>query len=623
LAARFRVRSTPFLLFLDGDGAEIDWIAGYAPPPEALRRKILRILSGRDTAKSLTDRLAKEPRSSEALIRLGMKYQERQNRPKALELFDVAAALDPKRTIFMTTDAGDRVSCREMAEFQRARSYVATWGSMQPQRLEAFVASHPNSPLARQAYLEVSRFSRLDDEEGRDLCREMMAKFPRDPEVFARVTEKIKESSLQGEQAATLDPATAMADRILRTQEEVSPAKAAEFLAFLEFAKNHPELAEDAYGPEFMVSQTKSWAESLLTYAEFWLSRGRNSEDADAAILKALSISPNETNIPRTAARLYLLAPARPEKALDVYGPRILSGLADNARALFDYFSFWKRNGLNKDSALAALDAALKLKPESVDFRISAASLFLDAGDEAGALAVFGPDFAAKAADSPSALFEYGGFWISKDVNRESAVSALIRAAKAGPRKWVDLWGAAQQLHKIGRMDAASEIFGDAILPQIAEDARALSIYAGFWISAKTNLDSALRALDTAARLKTIMPSERLYLIWPYKQLGRLDRAEALFGPEYLRTIPKDAEALIQFSEFWRNSNKNLNLALEAAQTACLVSKKDHHAWVALAEALIALGRWDEAMTAADTALKLARYKQDREECEAIRKRIE
>ena len=87
LYKKFYIRSTPFLLFLGPGGKEVDWIAGYTPPPEKLQARMLRILKGIDTLPSLAMTQSQDPGDPEPFIKLGIKYQERQYREKALECF--------------------------------------------------------------------------------------------------------------------------------------------------------------------------------------------------------------------------------------------------------------------------------------------------------------------------------------------------------------------------------------------------------------------------------------------------------------------------------------------------------------------------------------------------------
>ena len=155
--ARFNIQSTPFLLFLNPDGTALDWIAGYKGGPEAFHRSILDLLAGKETVASLEALTAREPANPEPVIKLAGKYQKRNDRDKALELSLKARDLSAKSGRTMRLENGATVSCSEMAEYQYARTFMVTFGLMNHQPLRKFIDSHPESPLAREAYLDLGR----------------------------------------------------------------------------------------------------------------------------------------------------------------------------------------------------------------------------------------------------------------------------------------------------------------------------------------------------------------------------------------------------------------------------------------------------------------------------------
>jgi len=622
LFKKFDVRSTPFILFLNADGSELDWIAGYMPPPEKWHRWILAVLSGADTVQSLSRRRIEEPKNPEILIKLGLKYQARQQREKALTLFKEAASLDPSGKIMLRQDNGEEVSCREMADFQYARTYLVTFGAIEQNHLEKFIRDYPASRLARNALLDLTRGTQLDDEEGAATFIDLMAKFPHDPEVLERYVSQILRYQDRKEAKETLDRGLELAERTVDVLNENDLSRAASSLAQLHLLKEDAAKAEQAFGREFMASQIKSWADALMSYAEFWEIKNRNLEDAEAAVRLALSLRPEDAQIRRAAARIYFYAPAKPEKALEIYGPEFAKSLESNPAGLYEYFNFWLSRKMNEESAMNALETLLRLRPESVHFRSSAATALLKAGYRDRALAVFGPEFIARHPNDHSVLYDYGFFWIGRNENLESAVPALEKAAIESPRKWTDQQRVATALDKLNKPESVLFVFGPAYLPYIKDEAFALSLYAQFWWLKKTNLNNALEALDMASRLPSLIPLDRLSIASGYLRAGRQDRADEVFGPAYVKTIAGNAAALRTYALFWKDTSKNRLSALEAVRSACELEKNDSRNWTTLAELLLVHGKPAEAMAAIDKAASLTKSRDLLERCERIKKQI-
>jgi hypothetical protein len=96
-------------------------------------------VEGKDTAAALEGLHAREPGNPEPLLKLAGKYQERQDREKALALSQKALALDPKGTRMMRRENGEVVSFKEMAEYQYARTFMVTFGLMDHKHLRNFI----------------------------------------------------------------------------------------------------------------------------------------------------------------------------------------------------------------------------------------------------------------------------------------------------------------------------------------------------------------------------------------------------------------------------------------------------------------------------------------------------
>jgi tetratricopeptide (TPR) repeat protein len=607
---------------LGPDGKEIDWIAGYTPPPEKFQAQILCIIQGIDTLPSLEIAQIQDPKNPEPLIKLGLKYQKRHHREKALECFKEAALLDPEGKKTMRRDTGEIVSCKEMADFQYAKTHVVTFGLIDIDKVKAYIKNYSSGQLLKEAYLEISRFQSLDQEEGQDFFNEFISKFPDDPDVLNAYIEEVHQIRQSLEDNPAYDKGVEFAERIIEVYPELTRFQATNSYAQFLIDNDDTEAAETVFGEDFLASQVQSWAENLLTYAEFWLNKKQNKEEAEKAITRVLSLAPDNPEVLRRAANAYHNQLGSPDKALHVFGPSIIPKISANPRALYDYFKFWITLKTNEVSAENALEMLWTLKPETVYFRIGAASVFRSAGKMARALAVFGPDFAAEHHDDMSALYYYGIYWVRLNLNLESAVPALVKALSLSPSTWINQRGAAQALAKINKPEEALQVFGPEYLPYIKNDAGALSRYADYWIKENKNKESTIEALEMAIRIEELIPFDRHSLAFTCVRAGLLERVEEFYGPEYLSEIYNDPQALNYYASFWGYQEKNMSSALEAAELACKLDKDNPRIWTTRARILMTLGRNEHALMALDKAISLEKYKEDKERHEPMRKQI-
>jgi tetratricopeptide (TPR) repeat protein len=572
------------------------------------------VVEGRDTVRDLRGRLRTEPKSPEIRIKLGLKFQERRSRDEALALFREAASLDPRGTILTRTEEGASVSCRDMAEFQTARTFVVPSGAtIEPERIRDFIKSHPATPLLRQAYLEAARFMDLSDAAERAFFAGMLDRYPHDPDLLARLGQEL--NRLGERQAANpfFDRAIDYAARTAEALRAAAPAQAARTLAEMISVKGDWEKAESAFGPGFVSTQRRAWARSLLDYADFWMLRKKNMDDALAAVRLALSLRPDDAGIRQSAARIFLFDPPRSEEALAAYGPAWLAAEGHTPREIYDYFSFWMPLKANRESALSALDALLLQAPDDLNFRLSAASVLWKCGEEARAQDAFGPAYAASQSDRPAHLFEYGQFWIPRGANLDTAVPALVKAASVPLLPWMNKWRAAEMLNRAGRGAEAEKVFGPDCLEGFAGDGSALMQYAQYWADRKTSSETVLRALDMIAQLPRLEWYDRNRAAWVALKMGRNDKAEAFYGTVYLATIRSDAPKLVDYAGFWFLQRKNLASALEAAQTAVRIAPGRAEAWAVLADLLQNDGKSEDALQAIQKAVNLAKSEDERD----------
>jgi hypothetical protein len=512
-----------------------------------------------------------------------------------------------------------------MADYQYARTHVVTFGLIEYRRLEAFIKKYPSSRLVRDAYLDMMTVY-FTDADGASVYGRIEEAFPHDLKIANRLAGQAKSYS-QYNQKDKKDPnierSLRMSENALREAGAVSLSETAQNVAQLQILGGNPDKAEQAFGRDYRSEQVKAWAEASIGYAEFWLGRKRNMEDGEAAISLALGLGPEDPGLRRRAAALYLWPLTKPDKALGIYGPEFLKSVQASPRDLFSYFSFWISNKTNEESAFAALEEVLKLNPESVFYRESAASVLSKAGYTDRALAIFGPEFIAGRPDDMNALYEYGAFWIQRNANLENAVPALVKSLRTIPKSYMNQYSIAQMLLRISKPDETLAVYGPDYMAGIRDEPSALATYARFWLNeAKNNRESALEALDLAARAKNLEAWDRMTIARLFLDSGQPSRAEDVYGAGFLKTIQSDAEALIRYSSFWKSINRNLFSALEAARRASQIAPDNGRAWGTLAEAYVADGNLKDASAAIDKACGLSKDQETLEKYESLRKQI-
>lgn len=100
----------------------------------------------------------------------------------------------------------------------------------------------------------------------------------------------------------------------------------------------------------------------------------------------------------------------------------------------------------------------------------------------------------------------------------------------------------------------------------------------------------------------------------------RMDRALAVYGPEYIQKNMDKGPALTSYAAFWSRLNKNLESALEAAKKTAELTPDAAGNWATLGQIYLKLNRHDEAIKATEKAVEKARSEQQKE---IYRKQIE
>ncbi len=624
LVRQYGVRSTPFILILNADGTIRDWLAGYTPPAPAFVAKLKDAVEGRDTVEALQKRLRAEPQNPEVRIWLGRKYQSRTDLDRALALFREAAGLDPRGSIMTRRDSGTPVSCRDLAEFEMARSYGGGSGLFQPSKVEEFIRAHPNSPFLPDARALANQYSRPGNPSERRQFAAAIDGAPIDPRYLTILGRDLSRLADPGGANEIVEAGLAYARRTSDWMQSASPESLAALQAGLLALKNDVAGAEAVYGRDYLGDRVHAWAMSLLDYADFWRRQAKNEEKAMSAVRLALTLSPDDASVRQTAARVCLISPPHAEEAEATFGPAWLKASDRSPEELYAYANFWLGFKTNRDSALAALESLLAKASEDFFYLRSAVALLWQAGETAKVEAVFGPAFAAAHADRLGWLYEYGTFWLARGLHVEEAASALVKSASDPVQSWRTKWSAAELLQRTGRKAEAEKVFGADAMPALAGDRMGLSVFISFWTqptSAPTWLPAALEVFEKVPDLSW---TDRWQTASAYLKLGRKDKAESIYGSAYLAGLKDAPEEMAQYAWFWYYRKQNLLSAMEAARAAVGLDPASASAWAVHANLLQMDGKLDEALKAIGKAVALtedaeekARYEQRRAEISA------
>lgn len=149
--------------------------------------------------------------------------------------------------------------------------------------------------------------------------------------------------------------------------------------------------------------------------------------------IKFLNRANPAVRISKALADFYL-AKGDAEEADRAYGKDFIKNRATMlAYDMVDYANYWAGKGSNLDAAVAAVETAMKLNPESTYFVQQAAGVYIKAGREAKALEMFGPAFAKAHGADAAALESYVVFWGTQGKNLDDALAAGRRLVEIKP----------------------------------------------------------------------------------------------------------------------------------------------------------------------------------------------
>ena len=107
-----------------------------------------------------------------------------------------------------------------------------------------------------------------------------------------------------------------------------------------------------------------------------------------------------------------------------------------------------------------------------------------------------------------------------------------------------------------------------------------------------------------------------------YADAGQLDKALAVYGPEYMKKNMDNFAVLGRYAQFWSGQGQNLESALAAAKKATELSKDNYSFWNTMSDILLKQKKYDDALKAAEKALEIAPALPPQIK-ESIKKRIE
>jgi tetratricopeptide (TPR) repeat protein len=348
-------------MLLDGDGAEVDWVVGYGPPPEKFEDMLGQMVAGNETFKSLSAAYAKNPKDVATVFKLARKWSDRYDEAKAAEKYKEVLALDPLGQAGTYTQEYSKITApyTEFAEFSIA---TANLNGQKPDMapVKAFIVKYAKSKLVKQAYGRMSYYYgyQASKDEAAKFFEEYTGKYPNDPMVlFSWLSRIVRDKE-------PIDKGIQLAEKIEEMTDFNPSASINNLLAQIYNLKGDKAKVEELYGKSFMDNELSSMGYSLVAYANYWLGQNANQDSAVAMAETALKLDPENSYFLQQAANAYIKT-GKEEKALAVFGPAYARKNASDGTALYSYAGFWSRQGKNLDDALAAAKKAVEMMPQT------------------------------------------------------------------------------------------------------------------------------------------------------------------------------------------------------------------------------------------------------------------
>jgi len=141
-AKKYKVNAYPTVLFLDGDGNEIDRILGYLPKKDFFEM-MTDFNKGINTFAYLKNKLEKDPENLDANLKIADKYIALGGNAEAKKHLDKVVQVDPQNTLGKTDDAKFRLAS------------LADKDHIIPE-LDAFIKEYSSSENLKDAYISIA-----------------------------------------------------------------------------------------------------------------------------------------------------------------------------------------------------------------------------------------------------------------------------------------------------------------------------------------------------------------------------------------------------------------------------------------------------------------------------------
>jgi thioredoxin-related protein len=169
---KYDVQGYPTILFLDGDGNEVDRIYGYYPAAQ-FKEMMVDYSQKKNTTSDLKARLEKDPNDIEANYRYADKLIGKNDIAGAKSNYELVIQLDPENKSGRADDANYM-----LAELSDKETIIAN--------LEKFISENPDSDMLKDAYISVGdkyNTVKSDVPTAEKWYNEALAKYPNDDQV--------------------------------------------------------------------------------------------------------------------------------------------------------------------------------------------------------------------------------------------------------------------------------------------------------------------------------------------------------------------------------------------------------------------------------------------------------
>ena len=305
-------------------------------------------------------------------------------RPRPRRNTDEVIALDPEGKSGTYTDEESWVTA-PYTEFARLQLATANLRSRNPELapVKAFIAQYPQSRLVKVAYMKMGNYyiGGGPKEEADKFFSEYTARFPDDPAAAAMWLARVLRNKGPAEKAIEL------AGRLRELSAAIPDPRISQMIARAYDLAGEEDKAEAAYGSAFMQDRVDTLASNLAAYVDYWVDKKENLESAAAMAESAARLKPGDPYYIRRVAYVYCAA-GKEAKALEFYGPAWLekNSAGSSAQDIRSYATFWLRQGINLDSALAAAKRTVELEPRTYYLWTTLSDIYAKMGNKPEAI---------------------------------------------------------------------------------------------------------------------------------------------------------------------------------------------------------------------------------------------